>query len=116
NHIFMLLPTRGEEVYRNVWLPMEETLAAENLEGLARVDLQRRGSDANRDEVYRMHAKRLEPIARDEGAIEQEVRDLAKRSAHYRRLIDPRSEPDTDVRSALQRLNRWGAQTTFPLL
>jgi uncharacterized protein with ParB-like and HNH nuclease domain len=43
NYIFMLLPSRGEVVYEQVWRPMEQLLGFENLEGLARVDLQRRG-------------------------------------------------------------------------
>src|SRR5438552_8503479 len=45
NYLFMLLPTRGDEVYKSIWRPMEELIGVDNLEGLARVDLQRRGLD-----------------------------------------------------------------------
>src|SRR6202043_487716 len=60
NYLFMLLPTRAEEVYETIWLPMERQLGSDKLEGLARVDLQRRGTDATKDDVYRLHRQRLE--------------------------------------------------------
>ena len=43
NLIFMLLPTRASAVYDEIWQPMERLIGFDNLEGLARVDLQRRG-------------------------------------------------------------------------
>jgi uncharacterized protein with ParB-like and HNH nuclease domain len=45
NYIFMLLPTEAEMVYEQVWRPMEMTVGVDNLAGLARVDLQRRGQN-----------------------------------------------------------------------
>ena len=116
NYLFMLLPTRGQEVYDKVWYPMEQSLGEDRLEGLARVDLQRRGTDAAKDDVYRLQQQRLEPLAHDEGLIEAEVRDLAVRARHYRRLVEPTSEPNPETRAALTRLRRWGAETTYPLL
>ena len=116
NYLFMLLPTRGPEVYDKVWYPMEQSLGEDRLEGLARVDLQRRGTDAAKDDVYRLQQQRLEPFAHDEARIEAEIRDLAVRAKHYRRLVDPSAEPDPKTRAALIRLRRWGAETTYPLL
>ncbi|MGH2451338.1 MAG: DUF262 domain-containing protein [Candidatus Limnocylindria bacterium] len=52
NLIFMLLPTRASVVYEEVWRPMERLIGFDNLEGLARVDLQRRGIDVAVDDVY----------------------------------------------------------------
>ena len=43
NLVFMLLPTKAGEVYEEIWRPMERLIGFDNLEGLARVDLQRRG-------------------------------------------------------------------------
>jgi alkylated DNA nucleotide flippase Atl1 len=116
NYFFMLLPSRGDEVFQKVWLPMQEMLGNDNLEGLARVDLQRRGIDATKDDIYRLHQQRLEPISHDESKVEAEVTDLARRSRQYKRLIDPAPEPNPEIRAGLIRLNRWGAQTTYPLL
>jgi alkylated DNA nucleotide flippase Atl1 len=116
NFLFMLLPTRGQIVYDQVWYPMEKALGEEHLAGLARVDLQRRGIEVQRDDVYREQQQRLEPMVHDEAAIEAEVRDLAMRGGHYRRLVNPIAEPNRQLRAALMRLRRWGAETTYPLL
>ncbi len=117
NFIFMLLPRMGEDIHAKVWQPMEHLLGSEqNLEGLARVDLQRRGLDVTRDEVYRRHQECLEPLAGREDQVAEQVRELAHQASFYARLVDPGREPDPVVRSSLQRLNRWGAQTTYPLI
>jgi alkylated DNA nucleotide flippase Atl1 len=116
NYLFMLLPTRGDGVYEAIWRPMEQLIGVDNLEGLARVDLQRRGDDVPRDEVYARHQLRIDPISWDEGEVEGQVRDLALRATYYKRLIDPRAEQDETTRAGLQRLARWGAQTAYPTL
>lgn len=116
NYVFMLLPSRGEAVYEQIWRPMEQLVAFANLEGLARVDLQRRGLDVAKDDVYRLHQQRLDALDGNEEAVEEVVRDLARHAEHYKRLIDPGHEPDDQLRAGLQRLARWGAQTTYPLL
>ncbi|MGH3232765.1 MAG: GmrSD restriction endonuclease domain-containing protein [Streptosporangiaceae bacterium] len=116
NLIFMLLPTRAGTVYDQVWRPMERLIGFDNLEGLARVDLQRRGIDVAVDDVFRRHQDRLENMPGGEQAIEEAVRDLALRAGHYKRLIDPAAEDDLEVRAGLLRLRRWGAQTSYPVL
>jgi len=116
NYLFMLLPSRAELVYEQVWRPMEALVGVENLAGLARVDLQRRGLQVTTDDVYASHQRRLDPISHDEHEVEREVRDLAMRAIHYKRLIDPSSEPDAELSAGLARLVRWGAQTSHPVL
>jgi alkylated DNA nucleotide flippase Atl1 len=116
NLIFMLLPTRASAVYDGVWRPMERLVGFDNLEGLARVDLQRRGIDVAVDDVFRRHQERLEALAGREHAIEDAVRDLALRAGHYKQIIDPTHESDGELRLGLLRLRRWGAQTSHPIL
>ncbi len=116
NLIFMLLPSRAGEVYDEVWRPMERLIGFDNLEGLARVDLQRRGIDVAVDDVFRRHQDRLESMLGGEEAVEEFVRDLALRAQHYKRIIDPAAEDDPEVRTGLLRLRRWGAQTSYPVL
>jgi uncharacterized protein with ParB-like and HNH nuclease domain/alkylated DNA nucleotide flippase Atl1 len=116
NLIFMLLPTRASVVYDEIWRPMERLIGFENLEGLARVDLQRRGIDVAVDDVYRRHQDRLERMASGEEEVEAAVRDLALRAQHYKRIIEPGTEDDPEVRAGLERLRRWGAQTTYPIV
>jgi alkylated DNA nucleotide flippase Atl1 len=116
NLIFMLLPNRGAVIYGEVWRPMERLIGLANLEGLARVDLQRRGVDVAVDDVFRRHQDRLENMPGGEQAIEAAVRDLALRARHYKCIIDPAHEPDQELQAGLARLRRWGAQTTYPVL
>jgi alkylated DNA nucleotide flippase Atl1 len=116
NYIFMLLPTCGDAVYEQVWRPMEALIGVENLTGLARVDLQRRGTPVATDGIYVAHQRRLDPISHDEGSVREEVEDLAVRARHYKSLVDPSSEPDTELAAGLGRLARWGAQTSYPVL
>jgi alkylated DNA nucleotide flippase Atl1 len=116
NYLFMLLPTRGNAVYREVWLPMQDRLGVENLEGLARVDLRRRGIDVREDEVYRTQQARLEPLAHDEAAVEAEVRDLAIQANRYSKILEPATEPNAQIRRGLAFLQRWGAATAYPLV
>jgi alkylated DNA nucleotide flippase Atl1 len=115
NYVFMLLPTRGRTVYEQVWLPMQDLIGTENLEGLARVDLRRRGLDVRDDGVYRAQQQRLEPLAGDEAAIEAEIRDLAVRAGHYLRILRPEAEDDPEIRRHLEFLKRWKATTTHPV-
>ena len=115
NLIFMLLPTKGTAVYNEVWRPMEQLIGFDNLEGLARVDLQRRGIDVAVDDVFRRHQDRLEEMP-DEEAVEDAVRDLAIRARLYKHLIEPGTESDHELRAGLLRMRRWGAQTTYPVL
>jgi alkylated DNA nucleotide flippase Atl1 len=116
NYMFMLLPSRDRVVYEEVWRPMQELLGADNLEGLARVDLRRRGLDVRDDDVYRAQQARLQPIEHDEAAVEAQIRDLAARAVHYRRILVPSQEPHAGVRRGLEFLARWKATTTHPLV
>jgi len=116
NYLFMLLPTRDRVVYEEVWRPMQELLGADNLEGLARVDLRRRGIDVRDDDVYRAQQSRLEPMEDDEAAIEAEIRDLAVRAQHYKCILEPGREENPGVRRHLLFLARWRATTAHPLV
>ena len=116
NYMFMLLPTRDRVVYEEVWRPMQGLLGVENLEGLTRVDLRRRGIDVRDDDVYRAQQARLQPFENDEAAVEGEIRDLAVRARHYKRILEPSEEEHPGVRRGLEFLARWRATTAHPLL
>jgi alkylated DNA nucleotide flippase Atl1 len=116
NYMFMLLPNRDREVHKEVWRPMQDLLGVDNLEGLVRVDLRRRGLDVRDDDVYRAQQARLQPIEHDEAAIEAQIRDLAARAVHYQRLLVPSQETHDGVRRGLEFLARWKATTAHPLV
>lgn len=116
NYLFMCLPTRGESVYQNLWLPMQERLGPANLELLVWLDLVVAGnSRAKQSEIYRDQKKRLEPLSSDEAALEAEIASLARRAERLMRILEPEREPDPELREVLERLSRWGGQTHYPL-
>jgi alkylated DNA nucleotide flippase Atl1 len=117
NYVFMLLPTRAEQVYQDVWRPMQDSLSSTQLETLVFVDLVLRGrTTIKRQDLYRAQQDRLRPLEGDEAAVEAEVKELARRAGFFRRIVQPHTEFDAKVRAALERLDRWGASTTYPLL
>jgi len=116
NYLFMLMPNRANTVYDEVWVPMQDDLGVDRLEGLARVDLRRRGIAVRDDDVYRAQQTRLRPIEHSEAAIEDAVRDLAVRARHYKRILFPANEVHVGVRRHLEFLNRWRATIMHPLV
>ncbi|AXG81290.1 GmrSD restriction endonuclease domain-containing protein [Streptomyces paludis] len=116
NYVFMLLPTRGERVYAELWLPMQQQLGPQRLELLAWLDLVVRGRNkVTQTEVYREQQTRLEPLANDEAALEQEIAALAERGDRLLRVLEPERERSAPLRSALRRLVDWGGRTHLPL-
>lgn len=72
NYVFMLLPKRGERVYQELWLPMQQTLGPKNLELLVWLDLVVRGHHKTKQsEIYREQQKRLQPLTGDEDALQR---------------------------------------------
>ncbi|MEU9995394.1 DUF262 domain-containing protein [Streptomyces sp. NPDC050848] len=116
NYLFMCLPKRGEAVYRNLWLPMQELLGPARLELLVWLDLVVGGDNrAKQSEIYRDQKKRLEPLSSDEAALEAEVSRLHVRAGRLMRIVEPWRECDPGLREVLERLARWGGQTHYPL-
>ncbi|WP_444962833.1 DUF262 domain-containing protein [Nocardiopsis sp. M1B1] len=118
NYVFMLLPKSGEEVYDDVWLPMQEELGPDRLETLAWLDLVLRGDDrAKQSEVYHGQKERLEKAARDGGepALREELEQLRRRGRLLLRVIDPGYEDAPELAAVLQRLVDWGNMIYRPL-
>ncbi|EST38696.1 hypothetical protein N566_05945 [Streptomycetaceae bacterium MP113-05] len=116
NYLFMCLPTRGEAVYRTLWLPMQDLLGPANLELLVWLDLVVNGNNrAKQSEIYRDQKRRLEPLSGDEAVLEAEIALLAEQADRLMRILEPGRETDPDLREVLARLSRWGGQTHYPL-
>lgn len=120
NHLFMLLPTRAEDVYAKVWAPMQDVLGTEHVETLAYLDLVLRGQpELRRSDTYLAQQKRFRPIAHDEAAVEAEIVELARRARHLQAVLRPNTltEPaDRDLATALRRLAAWGGEAVYPVL
>ncbi|WP_108989060.1 GmrSD restriction endonuclease domain-containing protein [Streptomyces coelicoflavus] len=116
NYVFMLLPKRGERVYQELWLPMQQSLGPKNLELLVWLDLVVRGHHKTKQsEIYREQQKRLQPLAGNEDALQREIVQLAERGRRFLRIIEPRREQSSALRAVLERLASWGGQTHYPL-
>ncbi|MFJ3161731.1 GmrSD restriction endonuclease domain-containing protein [Streptomyces kanasensis] len=116
NYVFMLLPGRGERVYEQLWLPMQQQLGPKNLELLVWLDLVVRGeSKAKQTDIYRVQQQRLEPLAGNEEALEKEICELARRAELLRRILDPSLEPDAALRRRLRHLASWGGRIHYPI-
>lgn len=118
NYVFMLLPETGQEVYDEVWWPMQEELGPETLETLAWLDLVLRGDErAKQSEVYHGQKERLERVSRDggESALRGEVEHLWRLGQLLQRVLDPGFEDDPELAEVLTRLNAWGNTIYRPL-
>lgn len=117
NYLFMLLPTQADQVYREVWQPLEKRLGAENLETLAYLDLLVQGYErANRGDTYRGQTERVRPFENDEDAVISDLIRLSQRAESLTPILDPSKETDPKIRSALQRLQDWGGIFTWPIV
>ncbi|MET9545964.1 DUF262 domain-containing protein [Streptomyces sp. NPDC006627] len=116
NYVFMLLPGRGERVYAQLWLPMQQQLGPKNLELLVWLDLVVRGeSKTKQTDIYRVQQQRLEPLAGNEEALEKEIGELARRAELLRRILDPGLEPHDELRRQLRHLADWGGRIHYPI-
>ncbi|MFJ8040453.1 DUF262 domain-containing protein [Kitasatospora sp. NPDC096147] len=121
NYLFMRLPTRGEQVYQHHWLPLQNSLGNDELEQLMWLQLVLDGDDrVRRQDLYTAQQRRFEDGAVSgtpaEADIEAYIKELHRRSAHFRRIIRPEEEPDLVVRGHLKRLQDWQAVVTHPAL
>jgi len=119
NYIFMRLPTRGEEVYHSIWLPMQESLtgkgSSDALELLFWLDLVQRDSRAQQANTYADQQARMDLLAGEE-AIVAELERFARLAGLLVRILEPGEESHPEVRQRLQRLRTWGTTTVYPLL
>ncbi|RDI20201.1 DUF262 domain-containing protein [Lentzea flaviverrucosa] len=116
NYLFMRLPTRGEQVYRSLWLSLQNQLETpKNLELLFWLDLVQRDARIKQTDTYAGQQARLDRLDGEE-AIEAEVARLCTLGALLHTILHPETESDAGVRTRLQRLKEWGTTTVYPLL
>ncbi|SFR24367.1 Protein of unknown function [Lentzea waywayandensis] len=116
NYLFMRLPTRGEQVYRSLWLPLQDQLEKpKNLELLFWLDLVQRDARIKQTDTYAEQQARLDRLDGEE-AIEAEVARLCGLGTLLHTILHPETEADRAVRTRLQRLKDWGTTTVYPLL
>lgn len=115
NYIFMRLPTTGEDVYRTVWLPMQDLLTNDELEMLFWLDLVTDDPRIRQTGTYAAQQRRMNAL-QEEGEIAAEVARVAQLATLLTKILHPESETVPEVRRRLQRLQRWGSTTVNPAL
>ncbi|MEU5342605.1 hypothetical protein AB0H18_17475 [Streptomyces sp. NPDC020766] len=116
NYLFMRLPTLGEQVYETYWLPMQDSLS-NGEQQLMWLQLVLDGDDrVRRQDLFAAQQQRFERPEVSEADIEAYIRELHRRSAHFRRIVRPENEPDPLVRGHLIRLQDRQAVVAHPAL
>lgn len=115
NYLFMRLPTRGENVYRSLWLPLQNSLSPQHLEMLFWIDLVQRDPRIKQTEIHAEQQKRLDRIA-TEAEIEAEIARFNKLGTLFQKILNPDAESSPQIRQRLQRVQAWGTTTSYPFL
>lgn len=115
NYLFMRLPTRGEVVYRSMWLPLQKRLDSQQLELLFWLDLVQQDETAKQTDTYSLQQARLDRFG-TEAEIEAEVERFHRLGILLNSILDPANEDDPQVKRQLERLNSWGTTTVYPVL
>jgi uncharacterized protein with ParB-like and HNH nuclease domain len=111
NYFFMRIHVdKQEEIYTELWLPMQTALN-ENLTEFIRHFLMRNGGIVKQTDVYYA----LKENVSTQNAI-MYLTELQKFSVYYKHLLNPDFEPDALVKKCIKRLNRIEVTTAYPLL
>ncbi|MEV0755519.1 DUF262 domain-containing protein [Streptosporangium sp. NPDC050280] len=115
NYVFMCLPKRRDEVYRDHWMPIQRRLGIKELDRLMHlVHVLTYGEQAERLDVYRGHQDLLEGVRDDEEKVEKYVHDLARRGGYLDEIL--RSDEKTEVGSSIAFLREFKPATVYPVI
>lgn len=116
NLIFMALPNRGEQLYTDCWLPIQEAIVDnEQIENLFWYDMLRTRSGIKAGDIFSTYQKRLMAMT-SEDEIEDEVRRISDAAVFYGRILYPDREPHPMIRTRLERLDTWPSSAHNPLV
>lgn len=118
NHFFMLLPTKAEQAFKDLWAPMEEDLGA-RLDFFLWVDLVSRGGgreSLSRMAVYTKWQEDLEPVEHSEALVYGQLVALTERARSYVKVVHPDTLADPTLRTRVKTLAEWGATVHHPVM
>ena len=114
NYLFMRLPPEvGEDAYRQVWLPMQESLGS-RLDEFAHDYFTKDGEFVRQGEVYRAAKRRLDGLPSAD--IEPSLRDMAWFGGRWKWIETPELEPHGPTRERLRTLKQFGNDTVWPFV
>ncbi len=120
NYVLMQFRNNGEshsdqeEVYDNLWRPMEEGLGTD-LDQFLFYYLAKEGTKITKSSVYSGFKEKMSR-ASDANALHQEVEDLSKHSKLYRHLLMTEEDHDPVVRTCLRTFRELNQGVFNPML
>ncbi len=111
NYFFMRIHVDEQDrVYGEYWKPMQDALG-ESLTECIRHFLMKGGAVINQNDVYFSLKERI-----GKGEAIDYLQDLARFADYYQKLLQPKYEPNPEIRKSLLRLNRIEVTTAYPFL
>jgi uncharacterized protein with ParB-like and HNH nuclease domain len=114
-------PTKADETYTQIWLPMQQALGTNTLERIENLEdylrhyaVMRNQGFIKENKVYSEMRSRLKSAS--EGQIVSELKVIGQFSKFYERLLYAEREDDTELRRGISRLNRLKIGVHYPLL
>ncbi len=112
---------KADELYKNVWFPMQQTLGrntlerADNLEDFIRhYVVMTKHATVKKDETYREVRQRLKYATEDE--VISELKTISTYSKYYEKLLFPERESFAPLRRGIDRLNKLRVGVHYPYL
>lgn len=116
NYLFMRIgPSKQQEVYEKIWLPMQEKLE-DDLEQFIRHYLAMDGDIPNFKKIYVTFREITDESAKNEDDVICKMKDLLKFSQYYHKFIYPENEKEQKLKDYLKKFNKLEITTSYPLL
>jgi len=115
NHFFMRIGgdrDQQEQIYENLWKPMEERLTGNDLSEYIRHFLMKDGAVINKKDVYFALKKRLGK--KNSTEVIESLKELSTHSVYYEKLLKPEQEEVKSIRERLLRLNNIEVTVAYP--
>ncbi len=110
NYFFMQIDEKKQQsIYTKYWQPMQELLG-DDLTEFIRHYLTRSGVEVRQNDIYFQIKDKIK-----EDALAY-LKKLSVFSEYYARLLDPKREPNKDIRKQLYRLNCLELSTIYPFI
>ena len=104
-----------DEIYRNLWQPLEAAVAEKEQTEFLRHFGQIGGADVRNASIYTSYKERFDGLP-DLEAVRDELSRMLRMADAYARMLDPEREPDGDRRRSFAALRDAKQTTPYPLL
>jgi uncharacterized protein with ParB-like and HNH nuclease domain len=121
NYILMGLKRDDQKrIYENFWLPIEKACTVDEsnanmVSDFIRHFLTFKNRDIpNKDKVYQAFKKKYDST--DADSFEKALTEIRKYSYYYNKLINPKNEPEKDIRMQITYINKLEITVSYPFL